>query len=246
MKTSTFNLIVIVIAAVTGYLIYEFALPKFLQDGGPLVALLMALIIMLVAFVFERVFSLRKAQGKGQLPNFLKNIQQAVNSGDIDAALAACDKQRGSMANVIRTGLERYKTLVESGDVKVQKEMMENIQRSIEEATMLEVPMLERNLVSMSTIASIGTMVGLLGTVIGMIRAFDAMAKAGGTPDAIQLSRGISEALVNTAGGLVAGIGGIVAYNFFVTKIDNFTYMIDEASYSIIQSLASKVPSKSR
>ncbi len=106
--------------------------------------------------------------------------------------------------------------------------------------------MLERNLVSLSTIASIGTMVGLLGTVIGMIRAFNAMAQAGGQPDAISLSRGISEALVNTAGGLVAGIGGIVSYNFFVTKIDNFTYMIDEASYSIIQSLASKVPSKSR
>ncbi len=246
MKTSTFNMIVLVVAAVAGYAIFEYALPKFLQDGGPLVALLIALIIMLVAFVFERVFSLRKAQGKGQLPNFLKNVQQAVNSGDIEAALAACDKQRGSMANVIRTGLERYKTLVESGDVKVQKEMNESIQRSIEEATMLEVPMLERNLVSMSTIASIGTMVGLLGTVIGMIRSFNAMAKAGGQPDAIQLSLGISEALINTAGGLLAGIGGIVAYNFFVTKIDNFTYMIDEASYSIIQSLASKVPSKSR
>ncbi len=246
MKTSTFNMIVLVVAAVAGYAIFEYALPKFLQDGGPLVALLIALIIMLVAFIFERVFSLRKAQGKGQLPNFLKNVQQAVNAGDIEAALAACDKQRGSMANVIRTGLERYKTLVESGDVKVQKEMNESIQRSIEEATMLEVPMLERNLVSMSTIASIGTMVGLLGTVIGMIRSFNAMAKAGGQPDAIQLSLGISEALINTAGGLLAGIGGIVAYNFFVTKIDNFTYMIDEASYSIIQSLASKVPSKSR
>jgi len=246
MKTSTFNMIVLVVAAVAGYAIFEYALPKFLQDGGPLVALLIALIIMLVAFVFERVFSLRKAQGKGQLPNFLKNVQQAVNTGDIEAALAACDKQRGSMANVIRTGLERYKTLVESGDVKVQKEMMENIQRSIEEATMLEVPMLERNLVSMSTIASIGTMVGLLGTVVGMIRAFQAMAKAGGQPDAIQLSLGISEALINTAGGLIAGIGGIVSYNFFVTKIDNFTYMIDEASYSIIQSLASRVPSKSK
>lgn len=246
MKTSTFNMIVLVVAAVAGYAIFEYALPKFLQDGGPLVALLIALIIMLVAFVFERVFSLRKAQGKGQLPNFLKNVQQAVNTGDIEAALAACDKQRGSMANVIRTGLERYKTLIESGDVKAQKEMMENIQRAIEEATMLEVPMLEKNLVSMSTIASIGTMVGLLGTVVGMIRAFQAMAKAGGQPDAIQLSLGISEALINTAGGLIAGIGGIVSYNFFVTKIDNFTYMIDEASYSIIQSLASKVPSKSK
>jgi biopolymer transport protein ExbB len=246
MKTSTFNTIVIVSAAVAGYAIYEYALPKFLQDGGPLVALLMALIIMLLAYIFERLFSIRKAQGKGQTATFLKNVQQAVNSGDIEGALSVCDKQRGSMANVIRTGLERYNTLVASGDVKSVREMNESIQRSIEEATMLEVPMLERNLVSLSTIASIGTMVGLLGTVIGMIRAFNAMAVAGGQPDAIQLSRGISEALVNTAGGLVAGIGGIVSYNFFVTKIDNFTYMIDEASYAIVQSLAGKMTSKSR
>ncbi|HVN49082.1 MAG TPA: MotA/TolQ/ExbB proton channel family protein [Bacteroidota bacterium] len=243
MKTSTFNFITLVASAVIGYLIYEYALPKFIKEGGPLVILLIAVAIMLFAVIFERWFSLRKAQGKGALPVFLKNVQQAVNSGDIDGAIAACDKQRGSCANILRAGLERYKTVVEEGDVKGQRELMESIQRSIEEATMLEVPMLERNLPMMSTIASIGTMVGLLGTVIGMIRSFQAMAK-GGAPDAIQLSLGISEALINTAGGLVAGIGGIVAYNFFTVKIDNFTYMIDEASYAVIQSLVSRKPHK--
>jgi biopolymer transport protein ExbB len=80
-------------------------------------------------------------------------------------------------------------------------------------------------------------MVGLLGTVVGMIRSFQALAHAG-APDAVQLSIGISEALINTAGGLIAAIMGIVAYNIFTTKVDNFTYMIDEASYSIVQSLA--------
>jgi biopolymer transport protein ExbB len=243
MKTSVFNTIVLVVAFVVAYVIFEFMLPKFIKDGGYLVVSLIALIIMLIAFIVERSMSLRKAEGSGSIPLFLKNVQQSVNSGDIESALTLCDKQRGSMANVIRSGLERYKMLVAEGDVKGQKEMMENVQRSIEEATMLEVPMLERNLVSMSTIASIGTMVGLLGTVIGMIRAFEAMARAG-APDAVQLALGISEALINTAGGLIAGIGGIVAYNFFVTKIDNFTYMIDEASYSIVQSLVSRKPSK--
>jgi biopolymer transport protein ExbB len=245
MKTSTFNAIVIIIAFLVGAVIFYTILPKFITDGGLLVIALLALIIMLLAVIIERMFTLKKANGKGALSVFLKNVQQSVNSGDIEHAIAACDKQRGSCANVIHTGLEKYKMLIEEGDIKGQKELMENIQRSIEEATMLEVPMLERNLVMMSTIASIGTMVGLLGTVIGMIRAFAAMARAG-APDAIQLALGISEALINTAGGLIAGIGGIVAYNFFVTKIDNFTYMIDEASYSIIQSLASRRPSKSR
>jgi biopolymer transport protein ExbB len=79
-------------------------------------------------------------------------------------------------------------------------------------------------------------MVGLLGTTIGMIRAFQALARAG-APDAVQLSIGISEALVNTAGGLFAAILGILAYNFFTTKVDNFTYMIDEATLSIVETL---------
>ncbi len=243
MKTSVFNTIVFFVAFIVGWLIFEFMLPKFIKDGGYLVISLIALVIMLLAFVIERLFSLKKAQGKGNIPVFLKNVQQAVSAGDINGALALCDKQRGSMANVIRSGIERYQTLVAEGDVKGQKEMMENIQRAIEEATMLEVPLLEKNLVSMSTIASIGTMVGLLGTVIGMIKSFEAMSRAG-APDAVQLALGISEALINTAGGLVSGIGGIIAYNFFVTKIDNFTYMIDEASYAIVQSLVSKKPKK--
>jgi len=113
------------------------------------------------------------------------------------------------------------------------------VQRAIEEATALEMPILEKNLIAMSTIASIATMLGLFGTVIGMIRAFTALAQAG-APDAIQLSIGISEALINTALGIFAAIVGIVAYNFFVNKVDNFTYMIDEASYDILQTLKVK------
>jgi biopolymer transport protein ExbB len=116
---------------------------------------------------------------------------------------------------------------------------MAEVQRAIEEATSLETPLLERNLVALSTIASIATMLGLLGTTIGMIRAFAALARAG-APDAIQLSIGISEALINTALGLLAAIIGIVAYNFFVTKVDNFTYMIDESSYNVVQILNTK------
>ena len=89
---------------------------------------------------------------------------------------------------------------------------------------MLETPLLEKNLIALSTIASIATMVGLLGTVVGMIRSFKAMAATGGAPDAIGLATGISEALINTAGGLIVGIAGIVAYNFYVNKVDNFTF----------------------
>ena len=135
--------------------------------------------------------------------------------------------------------LERYQTLSrDSKGLEAEKQMAE-VQRAIEEATMLEMPILEKNLIALSTIASISTMLGLLGTVIGMIRAFRALAQAG-APDAIALSIGISEALINTALGLFAAIVGIVAYNFFVNKVDSFTYMIDEASYDVIQTITSK------
>jgi biopolymer transport protein ExbB len=240
MKQGVFITVVLVLALVASYFIYEYMMPDYIKDGGPLVIGLIAMTIMVITFIFERIFSLRTAQGRGSLAVFLKNVTQEINKGNIEGAIGACDKQRGSCANIIRTGLDKYKQLVHEGDVKGQKEMMTEVQRAIEEAMLLEVPLLEKNLVALSTIASVATMWGLLGTVIGMIRAFRAMSK--GTPDPIQLALGISEALVNTAGGLIAAICGILAYNFFTTKVDNFTYMIDEASYSIVQSLAEKVP----
>ena len=257
MKQSTFVVILVVASFAVAMVIYMFILgnPGNFSDGanrerptnlmgqiytgGVIVPVLITLSIMVITFIVERMFSLRRAQGRGSLPTFLKNVQRSLASGDIPAAITACDQQRGSMANIMRAGLERYQLLTkESRSLEAEKQMAE-VQRAIEEATMLEMPILEKNLIAMSTIASVSTMFGLLGTVIGMIRAFAAMAHTG-APDAIQLSIGISEALVNTALGLFAAIVGIIAYNFFVNKVDNFTYMIDEASYDVVQTLASK------
>jgi biopolymer transport protein ExbB len=203
--------------------------------GGIVVPILIALTLLDLTLVFERTFTLRKANGKQSITGFLKSVQNHLMAGRIDDAMKACDAQRGSAANIIRTGLERYKQVAAEKKLDSDKKMAET-QRAIEEATSLETPLLERNLIALSTIASIATMCGLLGTTVGMIRAFTALARAG-SPDSIQLSIGISEALINTALGLLAAIIGIVAYNFFVTKVDNFTYMIDEASYNVVQIL---------
>ncbi len=238
MKQGLFATILIIVAFAVSLYVYLNLLPDFITRGGPLVVLLMMLSIMVFTYVFERIFSLQKAQGKGSLTKFLKDVEDNLNNGDINAAVEICNKQKGSMANVIRNGLERYQEVLKDSHVAAEKYMAE-VQRAIEEATMLETPLLEKNLIVLSTISSIATMVGLLGTVIGMIRAFQAMAHAG-APDAIQLSIGISEALINTAGGLIAAITGIVAYNFFVNKVDGFTYMIDEATASIIAILNSR------
>lgn len=205
-----------------------------MREAGILVAALILLAILQTAFVIERIWSLRKAAGRGSLPEFLSNVRKALHRGDVNAAIQLCGQQRGSAANVIRAGLERYQQVLSDGAPK--DKIVAETQAAIQEANGLEVPLLERNLIALSTIASIATMVGLLGTTVGMIRSFHALG-ATGAVDATKLAIGISEALINTAGGLFVAIAGIVAYNVFTTKVDNFNYMMDEASYEAVQLL---------
>jgi biopolymer transport protein ExbB len=212
-------------------------LGQTVYEGGPLVSILVFLCILVVTFVLERMWSLKKAQGRGNMIRFLVQVKKKLHQGDIDGAIAECDKQRGSAANVLRAGLQRYQQA--SKENLPPDKIVAETQAAIQEANALEVPLLERNLIALSTIASIATMVGLLGTTIGMIRAFAAMGHTGAV-DATQLAIGISEALVNTAGGLTAAIMGIVAYNVFTTKVDNFNYMIDEASFEAIQLITAR------
>jgi len=207
-----------------------------MKQGGPLVSMLILLLILETAFIVERTWSLKKAQGNGSMPEFLNNVRKKLHSADVDGAIKLCGQQRGSAANVIRAGLERYQTVRAEGAPR--EKIVADTQAAIQEANGLEVPLLERNLIALSTIASVATMVGLLGTVIGMIRSFAALGHSGAV-DAQKLAIGISEALINTAGGLFIAIAGIVTYNVFVTRVDNFNYMMDEASYEAVQLLAS-------
>jgi biopolymer transport protein ExbB len=173
------------------------------------------------------------------MPIFAKKVEHLLEDGDINGALAACEAQRGSLANIIRAGLEKYQTVAPNAALDAEKKMLE-IKRAIDEATNLETPLLEKNLVILSTISSVATMIGLLGTTIGMIRAFAALG-SGGTVSAQSLSIGISEALYNTAGGLIGAVICIIFYNIFTTRVDNFTYIIDEAILNITEILTVKV-----
>ncbi len=236
-----------IVAAAVSFSLWWF-MPQLLGDtgdmmkkGGPLVASLILLLILLTSFILERLWSLRRARGRGSMPEFLNSVRKKLHEGDVQGAVKICNEQRGSAANVIRAGLERYLQLRSEGAAR--EKIVPETQTAIQEANGLEVPLLERNLVALSTIASIATMVGLLGTTIGMIRAFQALGHTGAV-DAQKLAIGISEALINTAGGLTAAITGIVSYNVFVTKVDNFNYMMDEASYEVIQLLSAKMTEK--
>jgi biopolymer transport protein ExbB len=199
--------------------------------GGPIVPVLMGLLLMVIVFSFERYMVITKAAGKGNLDQYMKNITASVTKGDIDDALAACDKQQGSVANAIRSALVKYQEVKKEG--LDSEAAAETIHKEIEEATSLEMPMLEKHMTILSTLVSLGTLAGLLGTVTGMIKAFGALASAG-TPDQALLANGISEALINTATGISTSALSIIAYNFFTSKIDTLTYSIDEAGSTIV------------
>ncbi len=209
-----------------------------MYKGGIIVAMLMACFLIVLTFVIERFMTINRAAGTSSMQVFLRKVKSLLDSGNVSEALKACDTQKGSVANVVRAGLTKYGEMQnEPGLDKDQK--VAAIQKEIEDATSLELPMLEKNLVILATIASVATLIGLLGTVVGMIKAFSALATAG-APDAVALSNGISEALWNTALGIGTSAVAIIMYNFFTTKIDKLTYGIDEAGFSIAQTFAAK------
>jgi len=210
-----------------------------IYKGGGIVPILMTCVLTLLIFTFERFITLSRAQGKGRLNTFVRNLQNLMNEGKIDEALASCDKQKGSLANVMRAGLIRYNDL--KNDQKLEKDQkILSIQKSLEEATALELPMLGRNMIIFSTLASISVLIGLIGTVLGMIRAFAALAQSG-APDALALATGISEALINTAFGITGSTIAIIMYNYFSSKIDGYTFKIDEAGFSLTQTFAASL-----
>jgi biopolymer transport protein ExbB len=250
--------IVIPVAYIISYVIYKFVMgaPANFQDnnpdlnplpgnylgmvykGGIVVTILMALLIIVITFVIERFVSISKSRGKGNIDVFINKIRASLNRGDVDNAISECNRQQGSIAAVVQAGLRSYKQM--ENDKSLDKEhKVAAIQKEIEEATTLELPMLSKNLVIISTIASIATLMGLFGTVIGMIRAFAALAQAG-APDAVALATGISEALINTGLGIGTSAIAIIFYNYFTNKIDAITYGIDEAGYSIVQTFTAR------
>jgi biopolymer transport protein ExbB len=206
------------------------------HKGGPIVPVIMSFVLMVIVFSIERAIVIGKAAGTGNVDAFVRRITSLLNEGKIDAAVAECDKQKGSVANVIKSGLKKYREMEADNTLTIDQKTLA-IQKDIEEATSLEMPMLEQNLTIIATLVSIGTLSGLLGTVVGMIGAF-ATLSASGAPDTSQLSANISEALINTALGITTSASSIVLYNYFTSKIDKLTYAIDETGFSIVQTFA--------
>jgi len=208
-----------------------------IHSGGVVVPILMTCFLCVLVFSIERFFTINKATGTGNIDAFVRKVRALLDSNNITDAIKECDKQKGSVGNVVKTALGKYSLL--STDASMDKEQkLAALQKEVEEATSLELPIIEKNLTILSTLATVSTLIALLGTVLGMIRAFSALGAVGGAPDAAALATGISEALINTALGIGTSAISIIMYNFFTSKIDELTYKIDEIGMSIQQNFA--------
>ena len=204
-----------------------------IYKGGIVVPVIFTLLFTVISLGVERYLALRSAFGKMPLAKFTAQVKAAVRKGDFAEAHKLCDKMQGSVANVVSASLSTYEEMEKTTGIK-KSQKVAKIQQAHEEATQLEMPTLQMNLPIVATIVTLGTLTALFGTVVGMIRSFAALA-AGGGADSQALSTGISEALVNTASGILTSWFAVVIYNFFTNKIDKLTYALDEDGYTIAQ-----------
>lgn len=249
---SSISFVVIVLCLIVGFLVWKFIMGNpanfkggdpanqpvdgnilgMIYHGGFIVPILLGSLLTAFVFAIERFIAISKSAGKGNLDTFMAEVTAKINAHDFEGAIALCDKQQGSVANAIRAAL--VKTIEVKNENFDSEKASEMILKEIEEATSLEMPGLQKNMAILSTLVALGTLVGLLGTVSGMIKSFSALATSG-APDSSALANGISEALINTATGISTSIVAILAYNFFTGKIDTLTYSIDEAGAAIVK-----------
>lgn len=205
--------------------------------GGFVVPIIWTLLFSVIAFSIERYFAIRNAYGRSSLTKFVADIKAALQANDLVKAQAICDKQRGSVANVVGATLKKYKEM-EGNTVLTKEQKILAIQKELEEATALEMSMMQENLPIIGSIVTLGTLTGLFGTVLGMIKSFSAMSAGDGGTDSSALAVGISEALVNTASGILTGALAVISYNYYTNKIDRLTFSLDEVGFSIVQTFS--------
>ena len=204
--------------------------------GGIVVPVLITCFLTVLVLCVERWIALAKAKGKGNTTKFVEEVKAALRNHDLAKAEDLCRKQKGTVGAVVYATLQKYKEM-DKDTLLTKEQKLAAIQGTLEEATALEMPALQQNLPVLATLTTLGTLIGLFGTVLGMIKSFQALS-ASGAPDSTELSTGISEALVNTALGIATAALALIGYNFYTNKIDNMTYAIDELGFSIVSTFS--------
>ena len=204
--------------------------------GGVVVPVLITCFLTVIVLCVERWIALGKAKGKGNTTKFVEDVKAALRNHDLAKAEDLCRKQKGTVGAVVYATLQKYKEM-EKDTILSKEQKVASIQATLEEATALEMPALQQNLPVLATLTTLGTLIGLFGTVLGMIKSFQALS-ASGAPDSTELSTGISEALVNTALGIATAALALIGYNFYTNKIDNMTYAIDEIGFATVSTFS--------
>jgi biopolymer transport protein ExbB len=190
--------------------------------GGPFMWPLLFALIVGIAVAFVKFWALTRASINTR--KFLAKIKGALSTGGVDAATEICVNTRGPVASIFHAGLLRAGRGVE------------HVEKAIEGAATIEMAFLERGMVWLATVANIAPLLGFLGTVSGMIKAFEAIALAGDIEPSLVAS-GISEALITTATGLAIAIPIQALHNFFVSRIDKLIIEMEESSSDLIDTL---------
>ena len=201
----------------------DFSLIEMAVKGGWLMLVLLILSIMAIYIFGNKWWMIRKA---GKIDkNFMKDIHDLIYEGKIKSAMALCQKYDSPVARLVEKGVERI------------GRPLTDIQTAVENMGNVEVARLEKGLPMLATIAGGAPMIGFLGTVTGMIRAFFEMANAGNNIDITLLSGGIYEAMVTTVGGLFVGIIAYFGYNYLSSQISNLVFKMESTTIEFIDML---------
>ena len=188
--------------------------------------------VVALTFIIERLFTFVRSRSRIGTEQFIASIADSLRKENIMEAVSTCEEAGGPLANVLKAGLLRYsQAQIEERDIT-----KEEIQEAIEEASLLEIPELERNLPVLGTVAVVSPLFGLLGTVTGMITAFTTIALEG-TGDPQQLAGGISQALLTTAGGLTVAIPCLIFFQLFDSWVNRHMVEISQVSTEIVNQL---------
>ncbi|TVQ93341.1 MAG: MotA/TolQ/ExbB proton channel family protein [Bacteroidetes bacterium] len=183
-----------------------------LRGGIVMIPLLILSIIAIYIFI-ERYFAISKASKEEY--NFMNNIRDFIHDGRIDSAKSLCRNNNSPLSRMISKGITRI------------GRPLNDINAAIENVGKLEVSKLEKNIAFLSTVAGAAPMLGFLGTVMGMVRAFYNMSMAGNNIDISLLAGGIYEAMITTITGLIVGIIGYICYNILVARIEKVVFMLE-------------------
>lgn len=202
---------------------------EWIVRGGPMMIPILLCSILALAVIMERFVYLRKI--KLDTKKFMNDVSDSLKRNRAMDAINICEQAPGPLPSVLKAGILKY------------DRTRQEIREAIEDASLHEIPRLERNISILATVAQISTLLGLLGTVIGMIEVFQKIQEKSAALNPVtpaDLSSGIWQALIATAAGLIVAIPTLTAYNYFVSKVNNFILQMEISATDLVNILTEK------